>query len=256
MTPSAASGSGPRPPLENFALLLPGGGASSRFGSENKLLAMLDALPVFLHSIRTLAPLFPQNAVFIAVPEKLLEKFRAAAQRFLPEIPVRFLPGGPSRMDSVSNLLGALKPGTRNSAASPDFIAIHDAARPLVSASSVLLCAEICRKTSAAILARKVTDTLKESAPGAPQILRSLPRETLWRAETPQMFRLDAFRAALDRAIAAGENTLTDDSQIMERFSAFPVTLVPDENLNPKITAPGDLLLCKALLAATDERGL
>lgn len=236
--------------LHDFALLLPGGGTSSRFGSENKLLALLHSLPVFLHSIRTLAPLFPQNAVFMAVPEKLLEHFHTAAQHFLPDIPVRFLPGGTSRMDSVSNLLNALEKETENSAAPPDFIAIHDAARPLVSAESVLFCAEICRKTSAAILARKVTDTLKESALPLPQILRTLPRESLWRAETPQMFRRAAFQAARERALAAGENALTDDSQIMERFSAFPVTLVPDKNLNPKITTPADLILCEALLTA------
>jgi len=128
-----------------------------------------------------------------------------------------------------------------------EFVSIHDAARPLIRGEVVCSAAEICRKTGAALVCHKVTDTLKSSADGT-LIDGTVPRESIWSAETPQMFRLADFRLAMDQALADG-GTFTDDSQIMERFTSLRVSIVPDPYPNPKITIAEDMALCRALLA-------
>lgn len=231
--------------LSGFALLLPGGGCSRRFGGGNKLFAPLCGMPVFVRTIRTLAPLFPENAVFMAVAPESLPEAEAAARRNLPEVPIRFIPGGATRTGSVRNLaLAASEQGGF------DFIAIHDAVRPLIRPEVVIAAAELCRRTGAAVVCRKVTDTLKQSADGA-VIDGTVSRECMWAAETPQMFRLSDFLGASAEAEADG-GVFTDDAQMMERFSGLRAGIVPDPYPNPKITFAEDLAFCRALLAEQD----
>lgn len=231
--------------LAGFALLLPGGGCSRRFGGGNKLFAPLLGMPVFLHTVRALAPLFPAGAVFMAVAPDSIPEAEAAARRYLPDVPVRFIPGGATRTESVRNLaLAAAEQGGF------DFIAVHDAVRPLIRPEVVLAGAELCRRTGAVVVCRKVTDTLKQSSDGQ-MIDGTVSRECMWAAETPQMFRLADFLEASSKAAADG-GSFTDDSQMMERFSGLRAGIVPDPYPNPKITFAEDLAFCRALLAEQD----
>lgn len=223
-------------PLADFALLLPGGGSSSRFGKENKLLQDLNGLPVFLHAIRNLAPLF--GSVIMAVPEQRKAHFEAEQKKYLPDLEVRFIAGGATRMESVLKLA---EEAAKTDAA---FIAVHDAARPLIQPDMVLRCADICRKTSAALLCRKVADTLKRSRDGI--VLETLPRDDVYCAETPQMFRLSLFLPAIRSAVAAGSGC-TDDAAVME-LAGYPVSLVENTTPNLKVTLESDLQLCRTIL--------
>jgi 2-C-methyl-D-erythritol 4-phosphate cytidylyltransferase len=92
-----------------------------------------------------------------------------------------------------------------------------------------------------------MADTVKEADAGA-QVLRTVPRYALWRALTPQMFRLGDLRNALDAAIAHGREP-TDESQAMEWQGRQPL-LVGAADENPKITTAGDLILAAAILAS------
>lgn len=220
----------------NFFLLIPGGGSSSRFGKENKLLQDLNGLPVFLHAIRNLAPLF--KGVIMAVPESMLETFEAEQKKYLPACNIQFIPGGASRMESV------LKLTEEAAAQGAEYIAVHDAARPLIQPEIVLQCAEVCRKTGAALLCHKITDTLKQGRAGT--VAGTIPRDAMFGAETPQMFRLSLFLPAIRNA-AAQKIDCTDDAQIME-LAGHPVTIVENTTPNLKVTLEADLLLCRAIL--------
>lgn len=223
--------------MSGFALLLPGGGSSQRFGTgKNKLLEDLAGMPVFLHGIRSLAPLFDE--IWMAVPADVMAEFEAAAARFLPDVKIRFVTGGATRAESVGILARSVKDA--------EYIAIHDAARPLIRREDVEVCMDACRKHGSAMICRKVTDTLKESQDGV-VIGRTVARDLLWAAETPQMFRRTGYLDALTRIRA--DINYTDDAQIMEQCSpACNVAIVPGRYPNPKITVPADLMLCKALL--------
>lgn len=219
-----------------FYLLLPGGGSSSRFGAENKLLQDLNGLPVFLHAIRSLAPLF--DKVIMAVPETLIPVFEAERKKHLPDMPVIFISGGATRMESVLKL-------TEEAAAQhAEYVAIHDAARPLIQPEAVLRCAEVCRKTDAALLCHRITDTLKRSADGT--VAETVPRDEMFGAETPQMFRLSLFLPAIRKIFSDG-TICTDDAQVME-LAGYSVSLVENVTPNLKITLDADLQLCRAIL--------
>lgn len=220
-----------------FALLLPGGGSSQRFGTgKNKLLDRLAGMPVFLHGIRTLAPLFDE--IWMAVPADAMIEFMSAAEKYLPDVAIRFVTGGRTRAESVQILARSVKDA--------EYIAIHDAARPLIHREDAEKCMAACRKNGSAMICRKVTDTLKESHDGI-VINKTVSRELLWAAETPQMFVRTAYLDALTR-IVDGVN-YTDDAQIMEQCSpGCKIAIVPGQYPNPKITVPADMMLCEALL--------
>ena len=218
-----------------FFLLLPGGGSSSRFGTENKLLQDLNGLPVFLHAVRSLVLLF--DKVIMAVPEALIPVFEAERKKHLPDIPVTFISGGLTRMESVLKLAeAAAEQGA-------EYVAIHDAARPLIQPDAVLRCADICRKTGAALLCHRITDTLKRSTGGT--VAETVPRNEMFGAETPQMFRLSLFLPAIRKIFASGVSC-TDDAQVME-LSGIPVSIVENVTPNLKITLEADLQLCRAI---------
>ncbi len=153
------------------------------------------------------------------------------------------VPGGATRQESVRWGLEALA-GVKGTLAET-IILIHDAARPFVSARVIDQVLEGVARSGGAIAALPVVDTLKKESPGAagstPSLVgETLPRDGLWRAQTPQGFRLNDILAAHATAAAAARNDFTDDAAIAE-WAGLPVALVPGEEANAKITTAADL---------------
>jgi 2-C-methyl-D-erythritol 4-phosphate cytidylyltransferase len=164
--------------------------------------------------------------------------------------------GGATRAASVRAGLAALGEA---GAAADDWVLVHDAARPCITAAEIraLRAAVLAADgASCGILALPLADTLKRGDAGPDRAVRSvetLPREALWRALTPQMARLGALRAALDAAAAAGRSP-TDEAQAMEWQGAAPM-LVPGAATNFKVTTADDMRLAEAVLAARAAGG-
>jgi 2-C-methyl-D-erythritol 4-phosphate cytidylyltransferase len=167
---------------------------------------------------------------------------------------VRMVDGGAERAHSVCNGLHALESRLESGAASDDWVLVHDAARPTLSRGDLaLLLRQGATDAVGALLATPVADTVKraENAPegGSATAVRcesTLPRESLWLAQTPQMFRYAALRAALERAIAQGLRP-TDEAQAME-WQGQAGLLVQSHDQNIKVTRPGDLMLAESIL--------
>jgi 2-C-methyl-D-erythritol 4-phosphate cytidylyltransferase len=145
--------------------------------------------------------------------------------------------GGAERADSVAAGLRALGPECTT-------VLVHDAARPFVERPVIDAVIAHARAGEGAVAAVRVSDTLKEaSAHDATRVGRTVPRDGLWRAQTPQGFP----RAVLERAYAArGGAAPTDDAALVERIGV-PVRLVPDSPRNLKITTADDLALAELL---------
>jgi 2-C-methyl-D-erythritol 4-phosphate cytidylyltransferase len=153
--------------------------------------------------------------------------------------------GGRERCHSVLAGLRALD------AADEDWVLVHDAARPCLGAEELARLVERCRDDAVGgLLALPVTDTLKR-ADGAGRVQGTVARESLWRAQTPQMFRRGPLGRALEEAIAAGE-TPGDEATAMERAGFRPL-LVEGSPFNIKVTHPADLGFAAAVLAARGE---
>lgn len=149
------------------------------------------------------------------------------------------VPGGKERQDSVRLGLESLATAT------PDIVLIHDAARPFIDAATITRVIEAAAASGGAIAALPVFDTLKKSSGGDhPCIGGTVPREGLWRAQTPQGFGYLAILAA--HRAAAGE-ALTDDAAVAER-SGMTVSLVPGSPDNMKITQAEDFGMAEILL--------
>jgi len=170
-----------------------------------------------------------------AVARRILSRVKALAGR-----EVRFAPGGPRRQDSVLN-------GLKACGDDASLVAIHDAARPLVPPENVERAIEAAAKIGGAILACPVRDTLKAVAPDG-LILRTVPRDGLYAAQTPQVFRLDELRELMERACRENRE-FTDDAGVFEAYGK-PVLVVDSGPENLKITSRCDLKIASAGLKA------
>jgi len=147
--------------------------------------------------------------------------------------------GGASRQDSVRLGLEALAQAEKF-----DFVMIHDAARPLVDAATITAVRKALDHNQGAIAAKPLVDTLKRSKDGHIHIEATIDRNNLWQAHTPQAFHFDVILAAHR---AAKGSQLTDDAAVAEQAD-IPVTLVPSNPDNMKITNPDDLNRATRLL--------
>lgn len=170
-----------------------------------------------------------------------------AADRIFQTLPaarqprLRPVQGGARRCDSVRNALEAIADDDQS------WVLVHDAARPCVSAADInALLADCAGDPVGGLLAAPVTDTLKRASESQ-RVLKSPPREGLWRALTPQMFRLGLLRRALQAAHESGREP-TDEAQAIEWLGEAP-RLVAGDAANIKITTAADLALAAALLA-------
>ena len=149
--------------------------------------------------------------------------------------------GGAARQDSVAAGLEALPTGV-------EWVAIHDAARCLVRVEDVERVIAVAREHGAALLAVPARDTIKRVRNGG--VAETPDRSECWAAQTPQVFRIEILREALDKA-QADSFLGTDDAQLVERLGV-PVQIVPGSERNLKITLPEDLAMAERWLAQAE----
>lgn len=157
----------------------------------------------------------------------------------------RVVAGGAERSDSVRAGVAACSGDTA-------LVAIHDVARPLVTAELVERAIAVAAVRGAAIVAVPATDTMKTSSDGR-NAESTLDRSVLWSAQTPQVFRKGLFQELLERALADGYRP-TDDSALHETYVG-PVPIVPGDPTNLKITRPEDLAVAAAVLRERAAHG-
>jgi 2-C-methyl-D-erythritol 4-phosphate cytidylyltransferase len=196
------------------------------------------------HCLRVLlsVPGIAGGAAVLTLGDRCYERLPGALRRRVVAVA-----GGPTRAASVLNGLQALV-----TADAEDWVLVHDAARPCVRRKDVLALVSACRRdTVGGLLAVPMSDTVKQADEGG-RSLGTLPRERLWRAQTPQMFRHGTLLRALGRALAAGHEP-TDEAAAIEKLGLRP-RLVEGSPLNIKVTRPADLVLAEsAMLAARQE---
>jgi 2-C-methyl-D-erythritol 4-phosphate cytidylyltransferase/2-C-methyl-D-erythritol 2,4-cyclodiphosphate synthase len=163
-----------------------------------------------------------------------------------PRKPVRIVDGGSRRQDSVANAFAQVSK-------SATIIVIHDAARPFASADLFTRVIEAAAKGGAAIAALQASDTVKEAtaAPGVRIVARTIARESIYMAQTPQAFS----REVLEDAIERGREIIgaaTDEASLAEE-AGHSVRLVDGESTNIKITTEQDLKVSKALVGIRDS---
>lgn len=227
--------------MPSFAVILAAGGSSVRFGAD-KLHQRIADESIIGHSLMA----FLQRG---DVSHVIVVHAAAADPIGVPSIELRPLldhnprfktcPGGENRAASVLA-------GLRRVPETVEWVAIHDAARPMVSQDLITRTFKAALECGCAVPAMPVQLTIKQAPGPLPaDVVRTIPRHELWAMQTPQIMRrrmlLDAFAACpipLDQ--------VTDDAQLIELVGK-PVRLIPGEEANIKITTQLDLLMAEAI---------
>lgn len=216
-----------------FCAVIVAAGSSRRAGFD-KLAAPLAGVPVLRRSVDAFVSAGCACIVVVCPPERWLDTGLATAD--FP-IPVLRVDGGAERQDSVAAGLQALPQQTR-------FVAVHDGARPLISAQGIRACLAAAEQTGAAACAHPVVDTLKRADFAASTLPEKVSREHLWGMETPQIFDITLLRRAY-ASVAEQSLVVTDEVSAVEAIGV-PTRLV-QVGPNLKITLPGDLELAELI---------
>jgi 2-C-methyl-D-erythritol 4-phosphate cytidylyltransferase len=231
---------------DNIAVIVPAAGKSSRFGGrEKKPFVSLDGRPIWLRSAEMFWKRDDVKKVYLVIAPNDREEFRARFGHLLAFANAEVVSGGEERFDSVANAL-ALIPD------SVELVAIHDAVRPLTPHSLIDAVFAAAKKNGAAMLAMPVADTLKHVDSSTNRINRTVPRDNLWMAQTPQVFRRELLVAAYAKR---KELTIpiTDDAQLIEA-TGQAVFVVRGSPVNFKITTREDIELAEAVLKARGSK--
>jgi 2-C-methyl-D-erythritol 4-phosphate cytidylyltransferase len=223
---------------DELAVILPAAGRSIRFGAgRDKLLEMLQGRAVIARAVG--AFLSRSDVGRILLPTNLGERIEPVLRDESGQIDPRvtFCAGGASRAESVLSAL-------RNVPDRFEWVAVHDAARPLVSGDLIDRTFAAARQHGAAVPSLPVTLTVKQAhGPLPARAERTIPRHTLWAMQTPQIMRRADLLAAYESCpLPLGE--VTDDTQLLE-LAGREVWLVDGEERNLKITTATDMHLAE-----------
>ncbi len=210
-------------------------------GNVPKQYLKLGGVPLLVYSLRILDAIEAITEIVVAVPEADLRYCREdIVQGFGIKKVSQVVGGGRRRQDSVRNALSAVTP-------SPEFVLVHDAARPFVTVPVVNHVLEMAYQVGGAVVAIPMPDTVKRvDATG--RIQETLSRDPLWLIQTPQVFQfswlVEAHQLAETKSLEA-----TDDAALIEQLG-YPVSVVQGSSTNIKMTRPEDLQLGEAILAS------
>ncbi|MEO7714498.1 MAG: 2-C-methyl-D-erythritol 4-phosphate cytidylyltransferase [Gemmatimonadaceae bacterium] len=226
----------------DVGVVIVAGGSGSRVGGEElKQFRWVAGKPMLLHSVQTFMARDDVGMVVVVLPQRYAGDpppwlFQCDVDRLLVSV------GGRTRSESVANGLDDLPDESQ-------IVLVHDAARPLVGAATIERVVRGVRAGRSVVAALPVVDTIKHVDDDG-RIERTLSRESLWRAQTPQGFPrqviVDAHRRAMADRVSA-----TDDAALLERLG-LPVHVVRGSERALKVTEPDDFARVDALYASDE----
>lgn len=229
-------------------LIIPAAGLGTRMapggapGHAPKQFLELGGTPILVLTLRAFLRVPAIRQIFVAVRKNEIERVEAQLLEHRISERISVVEGGDTRQDSVRNALQQLP------AEDDDIVLVHDAVRPLIDAETIERTIEAVARYHAAIVAVPAVDTIKQverTAAGA-IITSTIPRERIVLAQTPQGFRANILRRAVEAASADGFPG-TDEASLVERLG-IEVAVVAGSPRNFKITQPGDLALAEFYL--------
>jgi len=220
-----------------------GGGIGNRFGATvPKQLLSLSGKTLVEHCVTAFSAAPGVDEVLLVMPADYADEAAKLAGDQVRAV----IPGGVTRSDSVRNALAYL--GARHPAETTGVL-LHDAARPLVSQRIIADCIIALRTNDAVGTAIPTSDTIVIAEDGV--MSHVPPRETLYRCQTPQCFRLSVIAKAHELAASDPAFVPTDDCGVVLRYLPdVPVHIVQGSERNIKVTYPGDLAIAEALLSS------
>jgi 2-C-methyl-D-erythritol 4-phosphate cytidylyltransferase len=223
--------------MSTFAVILPAAGQSTRFADawRKKPFVDLKGRPIWVRAAEAFLNRTDVVQTLICIAPDDVSWFKEKFVANLAFMNVEIVPGGTSRVESVQQALARVRPEA-------EFVAVHDAARPLIVRKWVDAVFTAAQEHDAAIPAVPLTSTIKRVDRG--RLVETVDRRGLWSAQTPQVFR----RTLLLEAFAKRDGfDATDEAQLVERIG-HAVAVVEGWPMNLKITTKDDLRMAEALV--------
>ena len=224
-----------------IAIIVAAGKGNRMRGSVRKQYIALDGIPILGRTLNIFDSCSQVNQIIVVVPDEDLDFCRneiltpAKLQK-----DVNLIAGGLERQDSVYNALKIIEPDE-------GIVIIHDGVRPFVRQKHLVDAINGAEEFGACILGIPAFDTVKKVNP-ANEIIETHKRDTLWLAQTPQVFEVKLIKKAHEKAKQEGFMG-TDDASLVERLGEA-VKIIPGSRSNIKITNPEDLNLARAIISS------
>ena len=230
--------------MARYFALIPAAGEGSRMGGElPKQYLELAGRPLLYHAVRQLAAHPRVEQVFVVLAPGDERFARVDWSAFAGKLEPLYC-GGATRAASVFNGLLA----ANDAIGATDWVLVHDAARPCLGRPDLdRLIGELGEDATGGLLALPVSDTLKR-ANREQRVMHTEPRENLWQAQTPQMFR---YRLLMEALRASDPAVITDEAGAVENFGLRPKLVMGDAR-NLKVTYPQDLELAELILKSSN----
>ena len=213
--------------MNKFSLIITAGGTSSRYGSKNKLLEIINDKNVIEETIAKFIDFDEIDEIIISANISIIPTL----QEMFNNPKIKIIEGGNTRQKSVYNALQVVK---------NEYVLIHDGARPLIRKDTIAYVLEAVVDKNAVTVMTKTTDTIKEVDTNG-RIIRTIDRSKLYNTQTPQAFRTDIIKQAHEKL---KDGNFTDDCSMLEELN-IPVYIVNGSYTNIKITIKSDLDFAK-----------
>jgi len=229
---------------QQVGLIVPAAGAGKRVGEQiPKPYLKLAKTTILEHTLRVFANVNSLGEVIVATSDDYVEPTKEILHRIFPKISTHVVIGGKERQDSIRNALEKISGKT-------GLIAVHDAVRPFVELKEINKCIKGATRWGGAILGTPAKNTIKKVNSNL-EITDTPDRNTLWEAQTPQIFWAALVREAYDYALKHDVKGF-DDSSLVEKIGG-KVVLIKGSDKNFKITYPTDLKIAEYLFKEKAE---
>lgn len=227
----------------NIAIIAAAGAGTRMASDRPKQFLLLAGTPVIFHTLKVFEQCDSINEVIVVLPAEESAGFLSIAGKMGLRKVARVVPGGATRAESVKRGLMSIRSATA------EIVAVHDGVRPFVTVEEINDTIAAAQADGAAILVAPVTDTIKQVSDRS--IVKTLDRDGLRRALTPQCFRYELLREAY-QGVDINDPSLTDESALVEQLG-HRVSVVEGSARNIKITTAEDLEIAEALLAQSTD---
>jgi len=227
---------------KTIAIITAAGSGSRLKNKTKKQFILLKERPLLFWTLDKFADHQDIDELIVVLPQEELN-FQDLIDKEFSQIDISYIPGGKERQESVYNALCACPPDT-------DLVLIHDGVRPFISEDEIGKLVKIARDHSAVIAASKLKNTVKQVA--GQKIVRTIPRENLYNALTPQVFKFELIYKYHKSARQEGL-FFTDDAAILEHYGE-KVKIFECSSENFKITLPQDIQLAEKILQYQENK--
>lgn len=219
--------------MNKISAIITAGGSSKRYGNKNKLLEIVDSKEVIKHTVEAFLHVDEIIEIIICSHVSMIEDLKTI---FSGINKIKIIEGGPTRQASVYNGIKACS--------SPDYVLIHDGARPMISTEIIKKAMIQVQEKKALTVATKTIDTIKQVDENL-KIIKTIDRSSLFNTQTPQAFEYNLIKKAHEEL--EGKD-FTDDAGMLE-FLGQDVYALEGDYKNIKITTQNDLEIAKVYLS-------